>query len=334
MRPNELDYVIDGAISGDGEKYQINVRLLDLTKYASPVWSERFELGVDELYRLDEVVAPIVGRIDPLILFIEGQPKRRDKAGATSLIMQAMPMIYSWEREKFEKAGDLINEALRIEPDNAMVLAWAAHWRMSHVGQAWTKNAARELERAEELCLKAIKIDPDNAEALGIYAHTCSWKKDFDNALHYFDRALRSNPESRLRLGAERNHALLHRQAERGAQTHGALPRARAVRPLFLLSSRRIYCTAYLLRGDYKEALVYGRRSAKANPQFINGYKPLIASLGHLGELDEARTYIDKVLDLEPKFTVKQFGLTYPFRNDVDRDRYCDGLRLAGVPEG
>ena len=86
--------------------------------------------------------------------------------------------------------------------------------------------------------------------------------------------------------------------------------------------------------GDYKEALVYGRRSAKANPQFINGYKPLIASLGHLGELDEARTYLDKVLDLEPKFTVKQFGLTYPFSNDVDRDRYCDGLRLAGVPEG
>ena len=91
LRPNELDYVIDGAISGDGEKYQINVRLLDLTKYASPVWSERFELGVDELYRLDEVVAPIVGRIDPLILFIEGQPKRRDKAGATSLICRRCP---------------------------------------------------------------------------------------------------------------------------------------------------------------------------------------------------------------------------------------------------
>ena len=42
--------------------------------------------------------------------------------------------------------------------------------------------------------------------------------------------------------------------------------------------------------------------AAKANPQFINGYKPLIASLGHLGELDEARTYLDKLLDLEPKF--------------------------------
>ena len=76
------------------------------------------------------------------------------------------------------------------------------------------------------------------------------------------------------------------------------------------------------------------KEDQKSEQQFINGYKPLIASLGHLGELDEARTLIDKVLDLEPKFTVKQFGQTYPFKNDVDRERYCDGLRLAGVPEG
>jgi DNA-binding SARP family transcriptional activator/TolB-like protein len=333
LRPNELDYVIDGAISGDGDKYQINVRLLDLTKYASPVWSERFELGINELYRLDEVVAPIVGRIDPLILFIEGQPKRRDKAGATSLIMQAMPMIYSWEREKFEKAGQLINEALRIEPDNAMVLAWAAHWRMSHVGQAWTKNAARELETAEQLCIKATRIDPDNAEALGIYAHICSWKRQFDDALHYFDRALRSNPNLAFVWALS---AITHCYIGKPDEALKRMERYRGLAPFdpYFCHFESIYCTAYLLRGDYQEALVYGRRSAKANPQFINGYKPLIASLGHLGELEEARSYLDKVLKLEPKFTVKQFGEAYPFRNSVDRDRYRDGLRLAGVPEG
>lgn len=333
LRPNELDYVIDGAISGDGEKYQINVRLLDLTKYASPVWSERFELGVDELYRLDEVVAPIVGRIDPLILFIEGQPKRRDKAGATALIMQAMPMIYSWEREKFEEAGDLIDKALRIEPNNAMVLAWAAHWRMSHVGQAWTKNPARELEAAEQLCIKATRIDPNNAEALGIYAHICSWKRQFDDALHYFDRALRSNPNLAFVWALS---AITHCYIGKPGEALKRMERYRALAPFdpYFCHFESIYCTAYLLRGDYAEALIYGRRSAKANPQFINGYKPLIASLGHLGELDEARTYIDKVLDLEPTFTVRQFGRTYPFKNEVDRERYCDGLRLAGVPEG
>jgi len=334
LRPNELDYVIDGALSGGGDKYQISVRLLDLTKYASPVWSDRFELGLNELHKLDEVVtAPIAARIDPIILFIEGQPKRREKAGATSLIMQAIPLIYSWEREKFEKAGELINRALEIEPDNAMVLAWGAHWRMSHVGQGWTKDATGVLESAEEMCLRAIRIDPDNAEALGIYAHTCSWKKDFDSALHYFDRALRSNPNLSFVWALS---AVTHCYIGKPDEALKRMERYRALSPFdpYFCFFESIYATAYTFRGDYKDAIIYGRRAVKANPQFINGYKPLIASLGHLGEIGEARPLIEKVRAMEPKFTVKQFGNIYPFKNQLDRERYCEGLRLAGVPEG
>jgi DNA-binding SARP family transcriptional activator/Tfp pilus assembly protein PilF len=334
LRPNELDYVIDGALSGGVDKCQISVRLLDLTKYASPVWSDRFELGLNELHRLDEVVtAPIAARIDPIILFIEGQPKRREKQGATSRILRAIPMIYSMEKEKFEKAGELIDEALKIEPDNAMVLAWAAHWRMSHVGQGWTSDAKGVLISAEELCLRAIRIDPDNAEALGIYAHTCSWKKDFDSALHYFDRALRSNPNLAFIWALS---AITHCYIGKPDAALKRMERYRALSPFdpYFCFFESIYATAYTIRGDYKDAIVYGRRAVKANPQFINGYKPLIASLGHLGEIDEARIFVAKVRALEPKFTVKQFGEIYPFKNEIDRERYCDGLRLAGVPEG
>ena len=46
--------MIDGALSSDGERYQISVRLLDLTRYATPVWSDRFELPNGELHRVDE----------------------------------------------------------------------------------------------------------------------------------------------------------------------------------------------------------------------------------------------------------------------------------------
>src|SRR5262249_28783851 len=169
LQRNQLDYAIDGVVIRRGRFLGIDVRLLDLTRGTQPVWSERFELRADELHRLNEIVtARVVGSIDPVILFIEGQPNRRDHYGATGLLLLAMPLFYSMDREKFERAGTLIHRALEVDPGNAMALAWAAFWRISLVGQGWTQDIAGTLATAERLCLKAIEIDPDNPEALGI----------------------------------------------------------------------------------------------------------------------------------------------------------------------
>jgi tetratricopeptide (TPR) repeat protein len=93
------------------------------------------------------------------------------------------------------------------------------------------------------------------------------------------------------------------------------------------------FTIAYTFKGDYERAVLTGRRVARGNPDFVAGYKPLIASLGHLGRRAEAKPYIDKLLTLEPTFTVESFGQIYPFKKEKDRNRYMQGLRLAGVPE-
>ena len=90
---------------------------------------------------------------------------------------------------------------------------------------------------------------------------------------------------------------------------------------------------AYTFKGDYERAVVVGRRVVSAMPEFVNGYKPLIASLGLLGREDEAKPYVQKLLALEPNFTAERHGQVYPFKRDADRQRYLKGLRLAGVPE-
>jgi hypothetical protein len=59
---------------------------------------------------------------------------------------------------------------------------------------------------------------------------------------------------------------------------------------------------------------------------------PLIAALGHLRRTDEAKPYIEKLLSLEPHFTVEHHAKTYPFKHASDRRRAMRGLLLAGVP--
>jgi DNA-binding SARP family transcriptional activator/TolB-like protein/Flp pilus assembly protein TadD len=334
LKRKELDYVVDGALSGNGEKLQISVRLLDFAQYARPVWSERFDVAVGQLHQVDGLVtARIVGQIDPIILHIEGQPRRRKHYGATGLLLLAIPLMYSMEREKYEEAGRLINRALQIDPDNAMVSAWAAHWQVYYVGQGWAEDPAQAFATAQKRALRAIKLDPDNAEALGIYAHMCSFlEKDFDTAIRYFDRALRLNPSAASIWAFS---ALTYTYIGEPEAALQRLDRYRDLAPFdpYFGLFEYAYAIAYVFKRDYKKAVTVGRRVVKANPAFVNGYKPLIAALGHLGRIDAAKPHIKKLLVLEPGFTAERFGQVFPFRRAVDREHYTEGLRLAGIPE-
>jgi DNA-binding SARP family transcriptional activator len=333
LQPQQLDYAVDGIITKQGPKYSISVRLLDLSRCTRPVWNERFELAIRELHRLNELVtARIVGSIDPVILFIEGRPKRRERYGATGLLLLAIPLIYSMERNKFQEAGDLIQRALGIEPDNSMAVTLLAYWHLWHVGQGWTTDASKTLSIIETLCLRAMDLDPENSEAMGIYAYTLAWKKEFDRAVHFFDRSLRLNPNLAYIWALSAAVYCYIGEPENALRRLG---RYRDLAPLdpYYGFFENAYTIAYTFKHDYERAVVVGRRVVKANPAFINGYKPLIASLGHLARREEAAPYVEKLLSLEPDFTIEKFRKAYPFKRQQDRDDYCKGLRLAGIPK-
>ncbi len=164
VQQQQLDYAIDGVINRQGGAYHISVRLLDLAQWTRPVWSERFELATGELHRLNELVTGrIVGSIDPMIFFIEGRPKRTERYGATGLLFLAIPLIYSMEQKKFQEAGDLIQRALAIEPDNSMAVTVLAYWHVWLVGQGWTTDMDKTFSTVEKLCMRAMTMDPENS---------------------------------------------------------------------------------------------------------------------------------------------------------------------------
>jgi tetratricopeptide (TPR) repeat protein len=333
-RGQELDYLVEGAVSRDGKRVQISVRLLDLGECARTAWSDSVVLAVGQLQEWSELVATrIAGGIDPVVFFLDGQPQRSGRAGARDLLRLAIPLMYSMERRKYEAAGKLLNRALQLEPDNGTAVAWAGYWQVFHVGQGWAHDIAVASGIAQVRASTAIKLNPDNAETLIICAHICSFlNRDYDTALYYFDRAQRLDPSVEFPwLWSALTYCYV------GKLGH-ALERLKRYRDLasldpLHLASQSISSVAYACVGDYAKAVEFGRRAIKMNPAFVNGYKPLIASLGHLGRGEEAKPYVDKLLALEPNFTVERFGQVYPIKYDGDREHYMKGLRLAGVPE-
>jgi hypothetical protein len=60
----------------------------------------------------------------------------------------------------------------------------------------------------------------------------------------------------------------------------------------------------------------------------------LLAALGYLGLASEAAPLRERLLELEPQFSVRDAVARSPLQREEDLERYADGLRLAGVPEG
>lgn len=335
LRAKGWHYAVEGNVISGADKISISIRLLDIGQDIRPVWSDRFELATTMMDQLhDRVVAPVVARIDPAILFIEGQQSASRWSSATRLVVQALPMFFAMQRAPFEKAGELLDEALRLDPRNAKAAAWKAFWYGFHTGQGWATDPRESLEKARELASQAIRIDPENAEAFAICGHICAFfEKDYELAQHYFGISLRLNPNitftwamsaATYNYAGDPDAALQHLQ--RYTTLSSFDPNA--------YFGDTIYTTTHVLKRDYAAAYRFGKRAVRACPDFSNSYKHLIAALGHLGRREEAAPYVQKLLQLEPHFTIAQFTRTYPLARQEDRDNYARGLELAGVPKG
>jgi tetratricopeptide (TPR) repeat protein len=88
----------------------------------------------------------------------------------------------------------------------------------------------------------------------------------------------------------------------------------------------------YFMR-DYEDAVAWAVKALR-QPNFQwSRYAVLLAALGQLGRVDEAKRHLQDLLGHRPDFTVSFVRDTHLFGNSEDFDHYLDGLRKAGVPE-
>ena len=94
------------------------------------------------------------------------------------------------------------------------------------------------------------------------------------------------------------------------------------------------YAKIYL--GDDEGAVAWLRRSIDSNSNFPLYQFILAAALGLIGRLDEARSAVQAGLALNPSFTISRFRAGAPSDNPTflaQRERICEGMRKAGLPE-
>jgi DNA-binding SARP family transcriptional activator/TolB-like protein len=332
-----LDYVLDGSVQRVGKRLRITVRLVDLQDGSQIVWARRFDRQVDDLLTLqDEVAAEVVAQIDPEILLIESRRAAHrppQHATAYDLVLRAIPSMTRLERSNFMMAGDLLRQAIDLEPEYASAHGWYAFWLHFLVGHNWSDDPEAAQAEAAHHAERAITLDPQDAKGFTIAGHVRAFLHHrLREAAALHDRALALNPNLAMAWALS---ALTHLYLGEWDEGERRLDRYKKLSPMDPGAFHYDvgFCVVALMRRDYEGAVTIARTVSELNPAFPGACKPYLSALGHLGQEREAAVVLRRTLVLDPAFSVSRFLATTPFERPQDREHFAQGLRLAGVPE-
>ena len=157
---------------------------------------------------------------------------------------------------------------------------------------------ARDHNRAVAELEKAIELNPNLPMARGMFGLILAYGGRSDEALAELDKAIRANPRDPFNIFY-----------------YGA------------------YSVAHYLAGRYEEAVRWARQAVQQRPDYLGAYRILASSCANLGELEEARTALDKAKRLQPGLSLAWVEEYAPYVRPDDLRHFIEGLRKAGLQD-
>jgi len=336
-RELNVRYVLEGSVQRSGNRLRVNVQLVD-AETASHLWADRFDKPIADLFDMqDEIVSRLAHTLGAQLIVAEARRAARSlHPDATDLVFQGLACSYKgWTPNHLAEARGFYERALALDPENigAMLGIAAIDVAVSAIFVADDRLA--QLAAAEGLSVRALFLEPNHAVAHltlgGVYILT--------------NRAAQGIAECERALALDRNLAYAHggiglakHFLGRAADTEGHIFKALRLSPRDLSAYQWMFFVgvAKMQLGADADAIEWLRRSIEANRNFPPGHFTLASVLALLGVLDEARTAARAGLALNPGFTISRLRAAKISDNPTyvaGRERLCEGMRLAGIPE-
>lgn len=327
--------VMEGSIRQSGNRVRITGQLVDVASGMS-LWSERYDRELIDIFDVqDDVTTQIVEAISRAFSASIEHPVSRPQqtlnvaahdAFLRARFISAMPNLTP---EQFRIGVGWLDKAAALDPKYAKTYALLAIFHvLSYLNDTFKDGAGHELERAEAAAVQSVKLRPDDPDGYQSLAIVRQWQGERDISLSQITHAIELNP-AQAEYYYTRGSVLvgLGRPEEglRDLETANRLDAANTHQTLHYMG------LAHLFLGNLENAeLMFRERLSYAKDTDV-GRAMLVATLGLLGQVEEAQRVWADLMALNPTFDVEDRLSKQHYRRASDLDRIRTGLVAAGV---
>jgi class 3 adenylate cyclase/TolB-like protein len=336
-------YVLEGSVQPSGNLVRVNAQLIDAGSGAH-LWADQFDTPRADLLQTQDDIVARLGRATNVEL-TEAEAARLKRAQAANpdaedLALQCTAARYVGNADTGFR---LCEQALAIDPNNARALAWLSQKFYWLVTTSHSADPKADLKRADELASQALALDPNYAFAHYDKARILNAQGRIDESIAEAERALALDPTAIDAYSILGWDYWFNGQFEKTVEfIDKAIRRSPFDRAL--AEWYHLKAAAHYGLKQYDQNIESARRSIAINPTIFWPHGNLIGGLAMTGHEPEAlealQNYLASVAD-GPKTIAAFKAIAAQFlRPDSNPrlleafDRYYDGLRKAGMPEG
>jgi tetratricopeptide (TPR) repeat protein len=302
------------------------------------VWADRFEGTLEDVFELqDQVTARVIAAISPQLERAEiARAKRKptESLDAYDVYLRGMAAMRQWTRGGTDQALAHFYKANQLGPDLAAAYAMAAMASARRKANGWVEDAKKETTEIKRLADRAVQLGDDDAVALSFsgFALAAAAGELADGAAAV-DRALRLNPNLAFALVASGwVNIWLGEPDVAISRLHHAM-RLSPLDPFSHVMHAAI-AHAHFFADRYIEGASTAEMAFRGRPEAQPSLRIGAACLALAGRLEEARSLVARLLELDPTRRVSNLRETLgAYRYPEHVAKYEDALRKAGLPE-
>ena len=330
-------YVVLGSVRRAAGAVRINARLVEAAT-GTQIWASHYDGKLEDVFALeDRITAQVIAAVAPTIRSVEierARRKRPDSMEAYDYIMRALPQVWALTREGGIEALRLTERAIALEPNYALAHAlgaWCQFWQFVN---GWPADL--EASRAEGLRLAraALRLDNEDPDVLAMVgAAEATLGRNIDYAAALIDKALTIDPNS---AWAWIRGGYCHVYRGHDALALQYFERAEKLSPFDPLNFNRHVgvALAHFIAGRYELAVEAAAKALLERPHLTWGHRVIAAAYGQLGWRAEGAAAVAKVRHYSPGATVASVLQVMALEPEALRQRFAEGLRRAGLPDG